>query len=192
MDETLIEDAAALVAKHDGTRLLGPDQRRAMAEAALACLAGGGDAGAAALAMLAHDPTCMVPLGQAEATARAIRRSLEEARPAATGNLTPGDPAAMSAEELASAIRAFVETHAKTRADYDPEWDEPEERFNGPDPSCMMAAAEALERGETPGPVFSQWGSGCWAPMGDKAARTLHDALVSAVGRLAPQAGPRF
>lgn len=83
--------------------------------------------------------------------------------------------------DLPARIRAFVDRHGKSKADYDPQWDRPEERFNGPDPGCLLAAADAIDRGDMPDGVFSSYGSGCYAPWPDAAAEAEHDALVAAV-----------
>jgi len=91
-------------------------------------------------------------------------------------------PHEMKPSELAQAIRDFVEKHARISPNYDPtdRWSDPEERFTGPDPSCLLAAAASIERGEKPDRVFSDWGSGCYGEWNDKALQAEHDALVKA------------
>lgn len=65
-------------------------------------------------------------------------------------------------QALAKNIFDFLETYAKIKADYDPEFEDPEDRFNGPDPSEMECAAKLLEKGETPNIPNSSWRSGCY------------------------------
>jgi hypothetical protein len=84
---------------------------------------------------------------------------------------------------LAARVRAFLEAHAKTAGDYDPVFDAPSARYNGPDSASFQAAADALANGEEPWPVLSSWGSGCY--RGDRGAQAEHDALVVEVNALA-------
>jgi hypothetical protein len=80
---------------------------------------------------------------------------------------------------LAAKIDAFLNAHAKTAAAYDPEVDDPSERFNGPDSAMFYAAAERLKADMPFQMPFSSWGSGCYQPVHDKEAKAKHDELVS-------------
>lgn len=86
---------------------------------------------------------------------------------------------------LPDRINDFIEQHAKLNADYDPKWDAPDERFNGPDSLLLWQAGEALRTGVAFPKVHSTYTSGCYSPMMDKEAMALHDELVKAVNELA-------
>jgi len=90
-------------------------------------------------------------------------------------------------EELAKEIRAFLASHAKIDANYDPEWWEYEDRWGSPDASELDHAATELEAGRVPGHINSDWGSGGYAPYEDKMARNKHDSLLARVKDLAPE-----
>lgn len=83
--------------------------------------------------------------------------------------------------KLAARIEAFLDTHAKIAASYDPEFDDPEERFNGPDSAMFEAAAKALRAGQNPPHVRSTYSSGCYAPIADKGAEAEHNELLKLV-----------
>lgn len=86
---------------------------------------------------------------------------------------------------LAKEIRSFIEKHAGLSANYDPKYDEPEDRFSSPDASMFEAAAIALEQGrDIDFYVHSEWGSGGYHPYNDKAAEALHDDIKSRVNAL--------
>lgn len=94
---------------------------------------------------------------------------------------------AMGSADLAAAIRQFLVEHAKPTPGYEPGTGNPDDRYNGPDPFELERAADMLERGERPTRVWSEWGSGCYRPFGDRHARTLHDALVKAAMLVVPE-----
>ncbi len=99
-------------------------------------------------------------------------------------------PTPDASPSLPERIDAFLDRYARTRADYDPIYDKPDERFNGPDTAMLASAAASLRAGQTPAPVHSSWAmSGCYRLPSDSAeeiaARGEHDALVSAVNALA-------
>lgn len=84
--------------------------------------------------------------------------------------------------ELAEEIDRFIAQHAKISGAYDPDFDDPSERFNGPDSALLESAAIALRQGQEPPRVHSTWGSGCYRPTsGDPIAVRWHDCLVKAV-----------
>lgn len=99
----------------------------------------------------------------------------------------------MSVEkELAAEIRAFISKHAGIKPDYDPEFDDPEDRFTGPDASMLEAAAAYIEKErDIDFYVHSDWGSGTYHPYGDKVAKDWHDDLVSRANALRIVPSPR-
>jgi hypothetical protein len=75
---------------------------------------------------------------------------------------------------LADEITRFLDKHALIAANYDPEYDEPGDRFNGPDSGMMFAAAEGLRMDvEFPMP-HSSFHSGCYTPDNDKSVEAWH------------------
>ena len=72
---------------------------------------------------------------------------------------------------LASAIHDFLGKYAKKAADGSGDW-------NGPDSACFESAMNSLNAGYCPQPVFSEWGSGCYAPSTSEEGKRSHDSLV--------------
>lgn len=91
--------------------------------------------------------------------------------------------------DLPTLIRGFVIRHAKTSGDYDPGFDPPSARFNGPDPVSLLQAASAIERGEQT-QVWSEFGSGCYSGFGDKRMQALHDRIVLMIQSYRPTSAP--
>jgi hypothetical protein len=81
--------------------------------------------------------------------------------------------------ELAKKIHDFLDAHAKTAAAFDPEYDDPSERFNGPDSAMLYAAAERLKADVPFQMPFSSWGSGCYQPLHDQQAKEKHDEILA-------------
>lgn len=86
--------------------------------------------------------------------------------------------------DLTRQIFDFLEKHAKTSGDYDPQFDSPDERFNGPDSKMFYDAALAISNGMKPGKVNSSWGSGCYFPYSDSKAKEWHDRLLKSVSEI--------
>lgn len=99
------------------------------------------------------------------------------------------DPADPDTSDLPKLIRGFVIRYAKTSGDYDPGFDPPSARFNGPDPVSLLQAADAIERGEQT-QVWSEFGSGCYTGFGDKNLQALHDRIVRMINDFRPSATP--
>lgn len=92
---------------------------------------------------------------------------------------------------LAAEIAEFLLKHARVAADYDPAFDSPDARFNGPDAAMLNAAAAALqEDGEIP-VVQSDWSSGCYSPYPDTRAKQWHDGLVRRLADMRQAPAPR-
>lgn len=71
------------------------------------------------------------------------------------------------------------------RAAYDPEYDDVDERFNGPDSSMFYTAALQMELGLKPFFVHSDWYSGCYKTSLDTEGEQVHKELLEAVNTLA-------
>ena len=80
---------------------------------------------------------------------------------------------------LAEKIEKFLKAHAKTAAAYDPNVDDPSERFNGPDSAMLHAVAERLKADAPFQLPLSSWGSGCYQPVHNKEARIKHDEIIA-------------
>lgn len=80
---------------------------------------------------------------------------------------------------LADEIMEFLAGHARTAADFDPAFDDPDERYSGPDAATLHAAALALREGSDVLPAQSSWESGCYAPYGNREAREWHDRIAA-------------
>lgn len=91
----------------------------------------------------------------------------------------------LSPSDLAEKVSNFLTRYAKTRPDFDPAWDEEEEKWTGPDSYMMDTAADHLMRGEKPPHVHSDWKSGTYREMSNKEAQAEHDALVAEINRRA-------
>lgn len=86
---------------------------------------------------------------------------------------------AICKKDLACKIMSFVSKYAAISPNYDSEFDDPEDKFTGPDPSMLIAAAKILENGQVPNfKVHSDWGSGCYQPYLDQEGRKQHDSLL--------------
>lgn len=86
----------------------------------------------------------------------------------------------MNRKELAVEIKRFLDTHAKHDAS------EPE-AFNGPDPYQLETAMDYLNSDFPLSNLripFSEYGSGCYAPMFDKDAKKWHDSLIVEITKL--------
>lgn len=81
--------------------------------------------------------------------------------------------------ELARKIHDFLNKHAKIAAAFDPKYDDPSERFNGPDSSMLYAAADCLKADTLFQMPFSSWGSGCYQPVHDQEAKAKHDEILA-------------
>ena len=86
--------------------------------------------------------------------------------------------------QLSKEINAFIAKYAKIKADFDPEFDDEEERFNGPDASMMEAAAKQLADGQIPLRVHSDWGSGCYDTRVDNEGFKTHEDLVARIYKI--------
>lgn len=85
---------------------------------------------------------------------------------------------------LATEIFEFLKKYAKEAACYDAEYDDPEDRFNGPDSAMFYTAAVLMDEDRKPILVHSDWGSGCYKTHLDDVGGELHDRLRKEVNRL--------
>jgi hypothetical protein len=84
--------------------------------------------------------------------------------------------------ELSEEIMRFLDAHANSSASYDPEYDEPGDRYSSPDASELHVVAAGLRAGvEIDRVPWSEWGSGGYSPYNDQDARRLHDEIVGKI-----------
>ncbi len=83
--------------------------------------------------------------------------------------------------ELANDIMDFVDEYAKINPNYDPEFDEEDGKYTGPDVSMLIYASDLLKRGDKPSGIWSDWGSGCYGRYSDSVGRDLHDSLIKRI-----------
>jgi len=88
-------------------------------------------------------------------------------------------------KDIAQEIHQFLEKYSKNAADYDPQYDSLDERFNGPDSSMFYTAALQMEQGQKPYFVHSDWHSGCYKTNLDKDGEKIHKELLECVNTLA-------
>lgn len=87
-------------------------------------------------------------------------------------------------KQLANDIDKFIEKYAAISPNYDPEYDNEEDRFTGPDPGQLSMASKLLKIGRKPDRVWSEWNSGCYKPYNDKTGKQLHDSLIKRIKEL--------
>lgn len=85
--------------------------------------------------------------------------------------------------QLADRIESFLDSYGKVAADYDPEYCDPDERWNGPDSAMLDMAAKAIRSGRVPPVVHSDIGSGCYRNYFDPAVQAEHQAILDAITR---------
>lgn len=90
----------------------------------------------------------------------------------------------MENKSLIVEIDEFLEKYALISASYDPDYDEPGDRFNGPDSCELWNAARMMEIGHKPPKVISSFGSGCYSQINDEIVRKTHDDLVKKINSL--------
>lgn len=87
-------------------------------------------------------------------------------------------------QALAQRIYRFLEAYAAIRGDYDPEYDDEEDKYASPDASMLKGAADLLMAGQMPKRCWSEWGSGGYRPYASAEGRLEHDALVAELSKL--------
>ena len=91
------------------------------------------------------------------------------------------DFALMSNEALGEYAQHFLAQHAGISPSYDPNYDDADERWTGPDSALLDAAAQALLAGRKPSIVHSDWGSGTYRGWNNITLKAEHDALVKEI-----------
>lgn len=87
-------------------------------------------------------------------------------------------------KELSKRIYKFLDKFAGIRPDYDPEYDDEEDKFTSPDASMLKYCADLLSKELKPTRCFSEWSSGGYNPFSSKEGREEHDYLVSEVYKI--------
>ena len=82
---------------------------------------------------------------------------------------------------LASRIYDFLEKYARVKPEFDPIYDEEDDKYTSPDASELRYCANMLQNYLVPDGCRSEWGSGGYVPYGSKEGREEHDYLVSEI-----------
>ncbi len=86
-------------------------------------------------------------------------------------------------KELADKIYNFLNKYAGIRPNWNPEYDDEDDKFTSPDASELKCCADMLKNGLKPLKCFSEWGSGGYIPYTSKEGREEHDNLVKEINK---------
>ena len=86
--------------------------------------------------------------------------------------------------ELSNEIKSFVEKYAAINPNFDPEYDDDEDTYTGPDVGELLDAAMQLKRGVKPTRIHSDWGSGCYKPYTSKDGKMQHNSILKRIRNL--------
>lgn len=86
--------------------------------------------------------------------------------------------------ELSQRIYKFIDKYACIRPDFDPKYDDENEKYTSPDASFMKYCADILKKGEKPTDIWSDYGSGGYRPMNSEKGRKEHDYLVAEINKI--------
>jgi len=90
-------------------------------------------------------------------------------------------PIEMEKDKLVQRIWTFLDTYAKIRPDWDPEFDEEDEKYTSPDASILTYCARSIENGIKPQITDSSWSSGGYGPYMSKEGREEHDDIIKQI-----------
>lgn len=86
--------------------------------------------------------------------------------------------------ELSQRIDKFIEEYAGIRPDYDPDYDDDDEKYTSPDASEMLKCSMMLKNNMKPDYCFSQWSSGGYVPYTSVVGELEHDAIKTEIKNL--------
>jgi hypothetical protein len=86
--------------------------------------------------------------------------------------------------KLSDRIYKFIDKYAGIKPDFDPEYDDEDDKFTSPDASQMKYCADMLSKGLKPTQCWSEWGSGGYKPYISKEGREEHDFLVKEIYKI--------
>lgn len=87
-------------------------------------------------------------------------------------------------KQLANDILDFLDKYASISPNYNPDFDDDDDKYTGPDPGQLKIAAIKLKNGQKPNRVWSEWGSGCYKPYNSADGRKIHDDLLKRINNL--------
>lgn len=82
---------------------------------------------------------------------------------------------------LSQRIDSFLLNYACIKPDWDPKYDDVEDKYTSPDASMMKYCSEQLKNGIKPTRCFSEWSSGGYKPYTSVEGMELHNQLVKEV-----------
>ncbi len=103
---------------------------------------------------------------------REIKESLEE------------KPSLNPKQKLGIRINLFLDKYAGLNANWDPEFDEENEKYSSPDASTLKYCADVLALNMTPHDYNSSWESGGYEPYTSKEGREEHNAIINELKQL--------
>lgn len=83
--------------------------------------------------------------------------------------------------KLSERIDSFLLNYACVKPDWDPEFDEEDEKYTSPDASMLKYCSDLLKDGIKPTHCFSEWSSGGYKPYTSTEGFELHNELVKEV-----------
>ncbi len=87
-------------------------------------------------------------------------------------------------KKLAKDIDNFIEKYAAISPNYDPKYDDEDEKYTGPDPYELLGCSKFLKSGKKPIKCHSDWGSGAYKPYSSKEGKTIHDSIVDRIYKI--------
>ena len=86
--------------------------------------------------------------------------------------------------ELAKRIYSFLDEYAGISPNYDPEYDDENDKYTSPDASTLKYCADTLRENKIPVHCFSEWGSGGYHPYTSKKGRYEHDYIITEIYKI--------
>lgn len=86
--------------------------------------------------------------------------------------------------ELANRIDLFIDKYAGISPNYDPEYDDLDEKYTSPDAYEMLRCSITLKDNKIPHYCHSQWSSGGYKPYTSIEGRLEHDDIMKELSKL--------
>lgn len=87
-------------------------------------------------------------------------------------------------KDLSNRIYLFLDKYAGIRPDWDPKYDDDEDKYTSPDASQMKYCADMISKGLKPEQCWSEWSGGGYKPYSSKEGREEHDFLIKEIYKI--------